>query len=140
MAEAIMNKLIEDRNLQDQIVCDSAGTSANHQGENPDPRTIEICEKYDVQIAHKARQIQPYDFNTFHFLVAMDESNFLYLNKMAQSNMLPNNHIMMMREFDTNLDNINVADPWFGDLSDFESCYQTLSRNCQLLLDQIIKK
>jgi protein-tyrosine phosphatase len=139
MAEAIMNKHIADLGLSSNFRCDSAGTSNNHVGENPDNRTIVTCKKNNIPINHKARQINTSDYTKFDMLVAMDESNFIYLNKFAAKNMLPVSHIKMMREFDIDLKDINVADPWFGDLTDFDLCYETLNRNCELLLNNILE-
>lgn len=139
MAEAIMNKMISDRGLSQKFQVDSAGTSANHVGENPDERTLVTCRKNNIPIYHKARQISEQDFAFFDFLVAMDESNFLHLNKMAEQKRLRSDHIHMMRQFDPKMDTINVADPWFGDLSDFDTCYETLMVSCQAWLDDLIK-
>lgn len=137
MAEAIMNKMIADHGLTNRFQIDSAGTSANHIGENPDERTIITCRKNNIPIYHKARQISEQDFAYFDRLIAMDESNFLHLNKMAEQRRLRSDHIHLMREYDTNMDTINVADPWFGDLTDFDKCYETLTASCKAWLEDL---
>jgi protein-tyrosine-phosphatase len=140
MAEAIMNKVIAEEGLSSKFQVDSAGTSSNHVGENPDERTLIICRQNQVPIYHKARQISEQDFAYFDLLIAMDESNFLHLNKLADQRRLRSDHIHMMREFDKHMDTINVADPWFGDLSGFETCYATLKDSCEAWFIELKKR
>jgi protein-tyrosine-phosphatase len=72
MAEIIMRKLVNDLNLNDQWIIDSAGTAAYHTGESPDERTIECCKKHFKKeypvYDYRARQFTSKDFEKFDFV------------------------------------------------------------------------
>jgi protein-tyrosine-phosphatase len=45
-----------------------------------------------------------------------------------------------MRDFDTIDKGGEVDDPWYGDMSDFEKCYETLDRCCDNFLHFLVEK
>jgi protein-tyrosine phosphatase len=47
---------------------------------------------------------------------------------------------MLMREFDQRKSGLAVADPYGGDESDFEECYQILEESCSNLLRYLIQQ
>ena len=55
---------------------DSAGTSAFHRGEPPDPRSIEVAAGAGLSIGdQRSRPITLDDLHQFDFIVAMDRAN-----------------------------------------------------------------
>ena len=72
LAEAIFRKQLEARGLSEQYTIDSCGTSGNHVGERPDPRTIRNARHHEVELQHTARQLKVEDFQKFDLVLAMD--------------------------------------------------------------------
>lgn len=72
LAEEILKSKVDS----DKVYVDSAGTGHWHAGEAPDPRSIEIAKKHNLDISYqRARQFQPEDFDTFDIIYVMDNSN-----------------------------------------------------------------
>lgn len=127
LAEGILRQQAASQNQE--IECDSAGTSTYHIGELPDDRTQQIAQKNNMILTHRARQIQKEDFERFDYIIAMDRS--VYQNilsyKIRVSNATEIN-IMLMRTFDDNKGVLDVPDPYYGTTKDFEEMNQILSR------------
>lgn len=127
LAEGILRQQAASQNQE--IECDSAGTSTYHIGELPDDRTQQIAQKNNMILTHRARQIQKEDFERFDYIIAMDRS--VYQNilsyKIRVSNATETN-IMLMRTFDDNKGILDVPDPYYGTYKDFEEMNQILSR------------
>ncbi|TAH29474.1 MAG: low molecular weight phosphotyrosine protein phosphatase [Cytophagales bacterium] len=127
LAEGILRQQAASQNQE--IECDSAGTSTYHIGELPDDRTQQIAQKNNMILTHRARQIQKEDFERFDYIIAMDRS--VYQNilsyKIRVSNATEIN-IMLMRSFDDNKGILDVPDPYYGTTKDFEEMNQILSR------------
>ena len=75
-AEAIFLDLINKKGLNDSFIVDSAGTGSWHIGNKADARMRIASRKRGVEICSKARQINSNDFEKFHYIVAMDDSNY----------------------------------------------------------------
>ncbi len=58
------------------FLVDSAGTIDMHQGKNPDHRSIETGQKYDVDISQqRSRPFTEKDFEEFDRIYCMDKNN-----------------------------------------------------------------
>lgn len=75
-AEGVFRKKIEQLGLGKQFNIDSAGTSAYHAGEAPDPRSQQEAKRqgYDLS-AQRSRQLQASDGEQFDYIIAMDSAN-----------------------------------------------------------------
>ncbi|MCU0447713.1 MAG: low molecular weight phosphotyrosine protein phosphatase [Microscillaceae bacterium] len=127
MAEGVFRELTKDED--DKFYCDSAGTSTYHIGELPDERMQTTAQKHSINLTHRARQISRDDFDKFDYIIAMDKSNYQnILNLKSRVNNAAETHIMLMRSFDTSKDNLDVPDPYYGSMKDFEEVYEILQR------------
>lgn len=141
MGEGSFKHLVAKAGLSQQIAVDSAGTSSYHIGELPDERMRETAERYGIILDHKARQLSVEDFDTFHYIIAMDSKNYHNINLLAgKINASKPYKIFMMREFDTNRTSEDVPDPYFGGMDGFEEVYQIVMRSNEKLLEYIIKE
>lgn len=70
-AENIMNYLLEQRGLQSQVACDSAGTSSYHIGSPPDSRMAAAAKKRGIKLVGRARQFTAADLEQFDMVLAM---------------------------------------------------------------------
>lgn len=136
-AEAIMKKIILQKNLQDKIFVDSAGTSDYHIGEFPDARMIDHAVKRDIHLDHTARQFDPKkDFEKFDYIITMDNENYSEVLNM-DFKQLYFNKIFKFVEFCPNYDLEYVPDPYFGGTSGFEFVLDILDDGCKGLLRKL---
>lgn len=80
IAEATFRELVQQRGLEDQISCDSAGTAGYHIGQLPDQRTMKNAEKHGLKLTHRGRKLSAADLDAFDHIVVMDEANFKDVN------------------------------------------------------------
>ena len=137
LAEAVFSNKLTGH---DQIFVDSCGTSDYHIGEQPDPRTIQTANHYNIPISHRARQLMPEDLREFDYIIAMDRQNAANITKMAHKHKVDTEKIYFMRNFDEQQDDINVPDPYFGGMEGFHQVYEILDRSCEKLLKHILEK
>ncbi len=140
MAEGIFKQLVEENNLSDTIICDSAGTSDYHIGELPDKRMRQTASKHGITLTHRARQLSMQDFEEFDYIVAMDESNRTNIIRHASWQQAYKDKLIMMRSHDEVPGDINVPDPYFGEIDGFEEVYQMLRKANNRFLHFLINK
>ncbi len=119
---------------------DSAGTGSWHIGRNPDPRSIAVAKKYNIDISkQKARQFQISDFDNFDHIFAMDYSNYKDILKLAPNETSRNKVKMILNELCPEK-NMEVPDPYY-DLEDgFEIVYKMLDESCNIIASKFITK
>lgn len=124
-AEAVMKKLAKNQGLA--IDFDSAGTANYHVGEAPDPRAISVGQALGFDLSMlRARQVNRQDFYEFDVLFAMDEQNLANLQKL-----MPEDATAVVRLFDERA----VADPYYGDITDFEQMFDHIRRASEYWLE-----
>ena len=136
MAEAILKNLAYERDLG--ISADSCGTASYHVGYSPDLRTIATLEKHGISYKHRAQQINISHFSECDYLVVMDDSNKANALKVCPVGC--EEKVLMMRDFDPIDPGASVDDPWYGDVADFEICYETLERSLEGFLHFLVEK
>ncbi len=99
---------------------DSAGTTAWHEGEPPDPRTVEVGEAAGYALRDlRARKVRREDFLAFDLILAADRGHLRQLKAMAPGD-LPDPYYGTREAFIAVLDTIRERlAGWRGDLSDF---------------------
>ena len=76
LAEGILKNKAKNLN----IIVDSAGTAGYHVGNLPDKRSIEIADRYNINLRdQRARQFNRNDFKKFDVIYAMDTNNYAHL-------------------------------------------------------------
>ncbi|MBX7126367.1 MAG: low molecular weight phosphotyrosine protein phosphatase [Cyclobacteriaceae bacterium] len=135
MAEAIFNRLMQERNLSGQYESDSCGTGNYHIGDQPDPRTIKACLSQGTPIRHACRQATALDLEVFDVIFAMDASNKYNLGKLANAGHHAQK-IFLMRDFDPEAPGTDVPDPYWGTDENFLEVYQILERSLRHWLDK----
>jgi protein-tyrosine phosphatase len=135
-AEGIMNHLIAKAGLSDCIVCDSAGTSAYHIGESPDPRMSAAARQNGIQLSGYGRQFETQDFETFDLILAMDRDNYQTLMTRDRTGKYADK-IHLMCDFCQTLPHKEVPDPYYGGPDGFQSVVDLLLDACNGLLVHI---
>ncbi|CAG4989188.1 Putative low molecular weight protein-tyrosine-phosphatase [Dyadobacter sp. CECT 9275] len=144
IAEGVFCELVKERNLEKYISCDSAGTAAYHTGSLPDRRMRSVAEGHGIKLTHQARQLCQKDFADFHYLLAMDTSNFDHIRKESfkyLGSYLPESQLYLYRMFDPErLGSSIVPDPFYDQLPAFEEVYRIVRRSGTSFLDFLIEK
>lgn len=136
LAEALFRKHIQELNLTHKYKCDSCGTAAFHIGVQPDERSVENAMENGLTYTHKGRQLEQQDFTKFDYILAMDDSNLVEIQKL---NNMGHTHIYKMRDFDTIKVGSDVPDPYFGGEQGFQDVFEILDRATLHLLQGISK-
>ncbi|NVK26644.1 MAG: low molecular weight phosphotyrosine protein phosphatase [Flavobacteriia bacterium] len=125
MAEGILRKHAQGTGIE----VDSAGTSAYHVGENPDPRAVLTARKHEVRIDKLVgRQFSVEDFDTFDRIYVMDESNRKNVLQLARDEHDVSKVSLLLDEVDEFPKGMEVPDPYYGGDRGFEDVYQMITK------------
>ena len=139
-AEGVMQKLIEQHQLQSSILIDSAGTSSYHVGEPADRRSSAAAARRGFTLTSRSRQFVTSDFAHFDYIIAMDSSNLQRIKQMASSKE-QKDKCFLLREFDPQSPkNASVPDPYYGGSNGFEDVLDICIAGCEGLLGHIRSK
>jgi protein-tyrosine phosphatase len=115
---------------------DSAGTSAMHEGEGPDPRSVAIARKHGLSIRDLvARGFDVSDFDRFDIIYVMDQSNFKNVISLARNVEDQKKVKLILNEVDE-LSNAEVPDPYYGGDHGFENVYQMLNEATDVIVNK----
>lgn len=134
--EGVMQHLVNEQGLQHYFEIDSAGTSAWHAGEPANSKSRSVAESYGVKLLSRARQAVTDDFDYFDLVIAMDRSNRSDLMALAK-NKQQREKIIMLRDFDSDPEDGDVPDPYYGGMSGFDNVFFIVKRSCEALLDEL---
>ena len=130
MAEAVFQHLVNEAGLTDRFDIASAAMTSWEVGEKIHPGTMAVLRghRVDFRTEKRARQITLDDFDSYDFVVPMDEIN---LREMAQIGKTA----PRLLEFAESSTVLNVPDPYYD--HNFERSYQLIKTGCQALLRKI---
>lgn len=136
-AEGAMKFLLEERGLIDQIYCDSAGTSAYHEGEPADIRMREAAMERGILLTSISRQLVESDFVDFDFILTMDKSNYgdvLAMDSKGtyRQKVLPFTQFCSLHQIDS------VPDPYYGGVNGFGLVMDIAEDGCKGFLDFLL--
>ena len=119
-----MRDKIKQQSLDWEV--DSAGTSTWHNGENPDPRSIDIARANGLDISGQiSRMITDSDFEDFDLILAMDREVLRDINLVAKE---------QGKEDKLQLfSDIDIPDPYFDD-NGFPGVFRMIEEGCENLL------
>ena len=133
LAEGILSLKGKHLNLE----VDSAGTAAYHIGKQPDIRSIEIANKYTIDLnQQRARQFSRADFDKFDIIYAMDTNNYAHLISLASSETERNKIRMILNEINPKAYQ-SVPDPYYGGENGFQDIYNMLDKACDKIIQNI---
>ena len=133
LAEGILSLKGKHLNLE----VDSAGTAAYHIGKQPDIRSIEIANKYTIDLnQQRARQFSRADFDKFNIIYAMDTNNYAHLISLASTETERNKIRMILNEINPKAYQ-SVPDPYYGGENGFQDIYNMLDKACDKIIQNI---
>ncbi|WP_333819525.1 low molecular weight protein-tyrosine-phosphatase [Ohtaekwangia sp.] len=133
LAEAVFKHKIKGTALEKIVKADSCGTSNYHIGDIPDSRTIANAKKNGVEIDHYGRQLCTNDLEQFDYILAMDNSNYQNILRLAHASH-HSDKVQLMRNFDPQGKGLEVPDPYYGGERGFQEVFDILDRS----MDQFI--
>ncbi|MDJ0510940.1 MAG: low molecular weight protein-tyrosine-phosphatase [Crocosphaera sp.] len=134
-AENIMNYLIQQKGLDGQIICDSAGTSSYHIGASPDRRMRAAAARRGITLVGEARQFDVSDFEKFDLILAMDRSNYQDILRLDRDN-LYREKVRLMCDYASQYQDKEVPDPYYGGEAGFDHVIDLLLDACEGLLQE----
>lgn len=133
LAEGILTSKTKNTSIK----VDSAGTAGYHIGSPPDIRSIEIANKYGIDLKNqRARKFNREDFDNFDIIYAMDINNYRDLRFLAKNQQQKKKVRMILNEINPGLFE-SVPDPYYGDKNGFEEVYNILNMACNKIANQI---
>lgn len=154
-AEAVMNRVLENRNLNGKYFVESCGTGggspnwymddglSHHTGSSPDVRMQYAAEQRGYELETRSRPLSKEDFEKFDYIIAMDETNVESV-KTAQSHWAieePRAKVMLMSEFssDDEFRGKGVPDPYYSGQNGFDHALDLILDACNGLADFLVK-
>jgi protein-tyrosine phosphatase len=139
-AQAVIQRLVDERGLTDWFYIDSAGIGAWHIGDLPDKRMRVHARARGYELTHRARQVRAADFDDFDLIVGMDATNVEDLRYKAAT-IEQQDKVVMMGDYIRQFPHYDhVPDPYYEGSEGFELVLDLLEDACDNLLDRIIKQ
>jgi protein-tyrosine phosphatase len=118
-AEGVFTKLVGERGLTHRFRIDSAGTHAYHIGNPPDRRAQAAAAGRGIDLSRlRARQVGVADFESFDYILAMDQENYDDLNVLCPTGKA--DRVGLFLEYAPQLGVQEVPDPYYGGAQGFE--------------------
>lgn len=136
-AEAVFNAKIKEHNVNAYFEADSAGTIAAHAGEMADARMQMHAQKRGYNLSSRSRKIEPEDFDTFDYIIAMDHQNYRTLCNIASKQAL--DKIQYMTSYCRKYTEDEVPDPYYGGADGFEQVLDLLEDAIEGLIESLQK-
>lgn len=128
-AHGVFQSIVDANGASGKFHVDSAGTYGGHQGQLPDSRMRKAAGKRGYLLTHRARQVSSLDFLDFDIVVAMDDSNYQDLMRLAPS-VEDSRKIKRMADYLTDHSMSYIPDPYFMGLDGFELVLDLLEDAC----------
>lgn len=143
MAEFVMKNMLEQQNLQNEFVVESAATSTEeiwgNCGNPIYPPAREELIKHGIgktqytDFSHKrARQVTPDDYNRFDYILCADAANVRNTERITGRDVKGKIHLLMDY---TERPGRNISDPWYS--GDFSKAYEDVYEGCKGFLEYI---
>ena len=133
LAEGILTHKTQDLD----VFVDSAGTASYHIGNLPDNRSIDIANKYGIDLTdQRARQFLEIDFDNFDKIYAMDTHNYASIISIARNQNDRDKVDLILNE--TNPKSFDsVPDPYYGEGVGFQKVYSMLDKACDVIVNKL---
>ncbi len=137
-AQAVMQRLVDERGLTDRFYIDSAGIGGWHVGDLPDKRMRVHARLRGYELTHRARKVQSSDFEDFDLIVGMDAANIDDLCSLAAT-IEQQDKVVMMGDYIRQFPNYDyVPDPYYEGSEGFELVLDLLEDACDNLLNEVL--
>ena len=143
MAGWVFQRLVDDAGLTRVIEVESGALDAWHVGEEADPRAVRVLNARGYDGSHVARQVGAAVFDTSDVVLAFDRSQLHTLRGLAPHEQSIDT-VMLLRSFDPAFagrdeqdPDLDILDPYYGQLAGFERCLDQIEPACRGLLAEV---
>lgn len=137
LAEGTFRAAAERQGLN--VTIDSAGTGRWHVGEPPDHRAIEVARRNGLDISRqRARVLVPEDYERFTDILALDRSHVRDIEARRPEGATA--RVSLLLDHVPGRKGQSVADPYYGDMSDFETTFADVSDAAEALAAMIFRE
>jgi protein-tyrosine phosphatase len=137
MAEYVFRERVAEAGLDDVVEIDSAGTGSWHEGDDADPRTVSVLAAAGYPCGHTARQFQASWFPRLDLVIALDSGHLRALRRLAPT-ADDTRKVRLLRSYDPAAGaDLDVPDPYYGGLDDFEACLEMVESAGEGLLTAV---
>lgn len=134
-AHCVFQEMINQANLADQFLIDSAGTIGFHQGNEPDGRMQDALRKRNIPIIGQSRQINKSDLKDFDLILAMDNANLMDAKSLDPEEQW-HHKIKCFAEYCSDPTIAEIPDPYYGYDNGFETVLDLIEEGClQLFIE-----
>ncbi len=136
--EAALRHLAAKAGLAESLHVDSCGVGWHHVGERPSQRMFEVAKKHEILIDHQSQQFQPYMFEIYDLILAVDRP-VLEQVKLQATNESEREKVQLATAYSKRFKDQEIPDPYYLS-SGFEGVMDMILDSCEGLLHQVIKK
>ncbi len=137
-AEGVFRQRLQQAELLDVVMVDSAGTGDWHVGKAPDPRSSEAALRRGYDLSNlRARQVVVADFDRFDLILAMDQANLVCLQSLRPQGRGAELDLFL-RRYQLALD--EVPDPYYGGADGFERVLDLIEQASDGLLAEVRRR
>lgn len=136
-AQGVMERLVAENGLESKYEIDSAGLYGGHAGDLPDSRMRVHARRRGLELSHRSRQVRESDFDRFDIIVAMDDSNYDRLRRLAPTPEDEAKVVRMADYFSSHPWADCVPDPYYDGAEGFENALDLIEDGCRTMLDRL---
>jgi protein-tyrosine phosphatase len=139
MAHGIFESRINDAGIGHLVQVDSAGTHAYHVGSPPDERAQRTAMARGIDLSRqRARLLEPEDFESFDFVLVMDEDNLEYALRICPPQYTE--RVRLLLDFAEGLHDREVPDPYYGGQAGFERVIHMVENAVEGLVEELKRR
>ena len=132
MAEFVLKDLVKKKNIDNNFLIESAGTSNEEVGNPVHYGTRNKLAEVGISTAGKfARQLKKEDYEKYDYILAMETCNIRSIYRILGDD--KNNKVFRLLDFSSNPR--DIADPWYT--GNFDVTYDDILEGCIAFLDEI---
>ncbi|MGW9403544.1 low molecular weight protein-tyrosine-phosphatase [Arthrobacter sp. NPDC055585] len=144
MAQFCIERALAEAGLEAQTEVDSAGVTGWEAGRPMDPRTAAELLKHNYPgpalDSFRARAFEAEWYGSRDLILALDYGHLTHLQ--AEAPQADRDRIRMLRSFDPAAARLpaseqGIDDPWYGDMSDFDSSYALIEAAVPGVVDYV---
>jgi protein-tyrosine phosphatase len=136
MAQGVLERRLNEEELDDQVQVDSAGTHHYHSGEPPDRRGVAAARNRGVEIGgQRARPVRDDDFAAFDLILAMDSDNERALRAICPP--FYGDRVKLVMDYAPGMRVREIPDPYYVGGEGFEKVLDMLELCMEELMDEL---
>jgi protein-tyrosine phosphatase len=134
-AHAVMRHKVAKLTARFEI--ESAGTSASHRGESPDPRSIKVAQQAGYQFnGIVSRPVKEADFAYYDLILAMDNDNLSSLRQRCPQSL--QHKLQLFLQYHPQFPAVSVVpDPYYSGSKGFAFVLSLIEQGCDALLQHL---